>query len=279
MSNNNVLLKFPRRNRFFEKGLDGGAIKILGIILMAMDHLHQMFVNQGAPLWLNWLGRPVAAMFLFLCAEGYYYTRSKTIYLLRFLGAFILMNLGNEILTKSFSVEDVALINNIFGTLCVSAFYMLMVDFFLDGIRKKNPSRILLALGGMLLPLIVGFALMDLLFRISPPSRVVTTLFFLIPTPVTVEGGIFQVAVGVAFYLLRTRRRIQALVPVAAGLFAALISRGESAQWLMVFAALPILLYNGRRGWGAKYFFYAFYPAHIYLLYLIAWFLQSRSRF
>jgi hypothetical protein len=44
----------------------------------------------------------------------------------------------------------------------------------------------------------------------------------------------------------------------------------------MVFAALPILLYNGLRGRGDKYFFYAFYPGHIYLLYLIAWFLQSR---
>jgi hypothetical protein len=277
MSNDHVTLKFPRKNRFFRKRLSGGAIKIIGIILMTMDHLHQMFVNQGAPLWLNWLGRPVAAMFLFLCAEGFHYTRSKTIYLLRFLGAFILMNFGNEILTKSFSVGDVALINNIFGTLCVSAFYMLMVDLLREGIQEKKPGRILLALGGMFLPLIVGFALMDLLFRISPPSRIVTTLFFLIPTPITAEGGVFQVGIGVAFYLLRKHRQVQALVPVAAALLAALISQGASSQWLMIFAALPILFYNGRRGWGGKYFFYAFYPAHIYLLYLIAWFLQSRG--
>ncbi|MDR3122230.1 MAG: conjugal transfer protein TraX, partial [Treponema sp.] len=214
---------------------------------------------------------------LFLCAEGYYHTRSKTIYLLRFLGAFILMNLGNEILTKSFTVEDVALINNIFGTLCVSAFYMLMVDLLWKGIQERKTPRIILALGGMLLPLLVGFALMRLIFSANQPSAVAAALFSLIPTPVTVEGGIFQVGVGVAFYLLRTRRRIRALVPAAAGLLVALISRGESSQWLMVFAALPILLYNGRRGWGGKYFFYAFYPAHIYLLYLIAWFLQSRG--
>jgi hypothetical protein len=96
-----------------------------------------------------------------------------------------------------------------------------------------------------------------------------------------VEGSFFLVAVGVLFYILRKYRWAQALVPAAAGLFLLLAGRNESglpenAQWLMLSAAIPILLYNGRRGWGGKYFFYVFYPAHIYLFYLIAWFLQSR---
>jgi hypothetical protein len=34
------------------------------------------------------------------------------------------------------------------------------------------------------------------------------------------------------------------------------------------------MLYNGKRGSGSKYFFYIFYPAHIYLLYLIAWLIR-----
>ncbi|MDR0642721.1 MAG: conjugal transfer protein TraX [Treponema sp.] len=280
MNNDNSTANSLRGNPLFGKwsALDGGAIKIIGIILMAMDHMHQMFINQGAPVWLGWFGRPVAPMFLFLCAEGFYYTRNKRLYMLRFLGACILMNLGNQILGKLFPVENVELINNIFGALFLCVFYMFMVDLFREGIREKKPGRIVLALGGFLLPLVVGFVLLILLFGKDPPNQVMALLFFFIPTPFSVEGGIFQVVVGVLFYALRKYRWAQALVPVAMGLLVAFTGRGESgipdAQWLMVFAALPILLYNGRRGWQAKYFFYAFYPAHIYLFYLAAWFLR-----
>jgi hypothetical protein len=247
---------------------------------MAMDHLHQMFINQGAPGWLNWFGRPVAAMFLFLVAEGYYYTRNKALYLLRFLGAFILMNIANRLFTKFLYLDNVALINNVFGSLFMSAFYMWMADLFRDGIREKKLRRILLAIGGILLPLLFGALLVILISGGGSPSPVLFTLFFLIPTPLTVEGGIFLVVVGVSFYILRNYRWAQALIPVAAGLLELFATWGETGgpdtQWLMVFAALPILLYSGRRGWGAKYFFYAFYPGHIYLFYLIAWFLQPR---
>jgi hypothetical protein len=260
--------------------LTGGTIKIIGLVLMALDHLHQMFINQGAPTWLYWFGRPVAALFLFLCAEGFYYTRNKAIYILRFWGAFILMNLVNRGLTKILYVENVALINNIFGTLCVVAFYMFIIDLFRKGIREKRTSRILLAVIGALLPLVASLILVLLIVGNTPPNPIAATLFLLIPTPFTVEGGLLLVVVGVLFYGLRQFRWAQVLVPVAAGLFVILTSRGETGipdpQWLMLFAAIPILLYNGQRGWGGKYFFYAFYPAHIYLFYLIAWFLQPR---
>jgi hypothetical protein len=260
--------------------LTGGAVKIIGITLMVMDHLHQMFINQGAPGWLSWFGRPVAAMFLFLCAEGFSYTRHRAVYILRFLGGFLLMNLASWLLGKFLPVENVVLTNNIFGTLCMSAFYMLMADLLRRGVKEKKPLRVLLAAGGFLLPLVIGLALAVLVSGEAPPNAAVLTLFFLIPSPFTVEGGFVLVILGLVFFILRNRRWAQALAPVAAGLLVLLASRGESgfpsAQWLMVFAALPILLYNGRRGRGGKYFFYAFYPGHIYLLYLIAWVLQPK---
>ena len=43
------------------------------------------------------------------------------------------------------------------------------------------------------------------------------------------------------------------------------------------FAVIPVADYNGRRGWKLKYFFYVFYPAHLFLLWLAAWFLGLGS--
>ena len=260
--------------------LTGWTVKMIGITLMVLDHLHQMFINQGAPAWLSWFGRPVAAMFIFLCAEGFFHTRHRGRYILRFLGLFILMSLANRLLTEFFPVENVELINNIFGTLFTGALYMLMADLFRRGIKEKKPGRIFIALGGALLPLVIGMALAAMISGDTPLNKTALALFFLIPTPLTVEGGFALVIMGIAFFLLRNYRRAQALVPVAMGLLILLTSRGETGlpnpQWLMVFAALPIFLYNGQRGRGDKYFFYAFYPCHIFLLYLAAWFLGTR---
>ena len=38
-------------------------------------------------------------------------------------------------------------------------------------------------------------------------------------------------------------------------------------------ALIPVSRYNGTRGWKLKYFFYIFYPAHLFLLWAVAWFL------
>ena len=47
-------------------------------------------------------------------------------------------------------------------------------------------------------------------------------------------------------------------------------------DWMGGFLAAPLLLcYNGQRGRGYRHFFYAFYPAHIYLLYALSWLLLA----
>jgi hypothetical protein len=251
-------------------GLSGNAIKVIGIILMAVSHLYQMFILQGAPYWLNWFGRPVAAIFLFFCAEGFYYTRNKGRYMLQLLGGSLLMIALNMLLSRAMYIPDVNLMNNIFGTLFMATIYMWLIDLFRQSLREKKPGLALLAAGGMFLPFAIGIAIIMLIGQ-NLPLWVILLLLF-IPNTIIVEGGFILVLLGALFYLLRDSRPAQIALLLAVSILA--WSRTDSAQGLMALAAPLLLLYNNQRGRGGKYFFYIFYPAHLYLFYLIAWFLQ-----
>lgn len=41
-------------------------------------------------------------------------------------------------------------------------------------------------------------------------------------------------------------------------------------EWPAIFAFLPILMYNGKRGRSSKYFFYLFYPTHLLFFYFLS---------
>ena len=73
--------------------------------------------------------------------------------------------------------------------------------------------------------------------------------------------GVLTIAV---MYLLRRRRALS----MAAG--CVVLSVMSLTELPAFFAVIPIALYNGRRGLKMKYFFYAFYPVHLALLYLTA---------
>jgi hypothetical protein len=258
--------------------LSGTGVKIAGIVLMTMDHLHQMFIDRGAPDWLNWFGRPVATMFIFLCAEGFFYTRHRRRYMLQLLGGFLFMSAMNRLLSAAMPMEHIALINNIFGTLFLAAYYMWVLDRIHGGIKEKRPAKIISAAGGMLLPFMISLAM---LLALQSKNRTAVLILLFIPNPLSVEGGIVLVFMGAAFYGLRKYRLVQAALVLAISALTWYTSKDSSAsgdfQWLMAFAVIPMFLYNGKRGRGGKYFFYVFYPAHIYLLYWAAWFLQGRG--
>lgn len=252
-------------------GLNSNQLKIIGCVLMVMDHIHQMFYINGVPDWFTWLGRLVAPIFLFLCAEGFFYTHNRKKYMIQLYIGFAFMSIASNILSNVLPSENV-LMNNIFGTLFLCTLYMSAMDFLKKGVQEKNGKNIFKGIGLMLLPVLTS-VLVIAVISIPNISPLILQLVMLIPNLITTEGGFLFVALGVWFYIFRTNRWLQCAGLAALSVIIFLM--GDPVQALMIFAIVFMLLYNGQRGNGNKYFFYIFYPAHIYILYILAYFING----
>lgn len=67
------------------------------------------------------------------------------------------------------------------------------------------------------------------------------------------------------YYLLYERKVIKQLMFAVENI----LLYGVGIQAYASLAAVPMLLYNGKKGPSLKYFFYVFYPLHLLILYLI----------
>ncbi|GHV79522.1 membrane protein [Spirochaetia bacterium] len=248
-------------------------IKIIAIVLMVFDHIHEMFAPLGAPLWLTWLGRPVFALFLFAAADSWHYTKNRKKYLLRLLGGSWTVTILSGIVGWILPNENIVLMNNAFTTFFVTALYMLSYDVLVDGLRNRKAGKIIGAIALFLAPIVIAMPFlraMNIDYSSQIVQRIVFTLPLLLPNIIFIEGGVGMVLMGLLFYIFRKWHWAQIAALAALSVLAFVISKGGSVQWMMIFAALPMALYNGEKGRGMKYFFYIFYPAHIYILYSIA---------
>jgi len=244
-------------------------LKILAVVLMFCDHIHQMWAHAGAPIWLTRLGRPVFPLFLFAMAESFHYTRSRKSFLIRLLIVSTLMAVLNLVVQYILPNEEIQLINSAFRTFFMAALYMLFYDIIKDGIITKKIGKIVCGILLCFVPVLASLPLLLFAGMENAPRWLFQLLFFL-PNIFLVEGGYPILLLGILFYIFRKLRWVQVAFLAAFSLLDLIISGVDSIQWMMVFAAIPILLYNGEKGRGMKYFFYIFYPAHIYLLYIIA---------
>jgi hypothetical protein len=164
----------------------------------------------------------------------------------------------------------VTLVNSVFGTLFLSALLMLAADIIRDGVKEKRGGKTVCGILLMLAPVAASGLVMLLASGLASGGLPAWAAPMLggIPSFLTVEGGFYFPLMGLLFYLLRKNRPLQ-LIPLA--IFCVALAIAGSTEWMAVFAAIPMLLYNGRRGKGNKYFFYIFYPAHIYVFYIISW--------
>ena len=268
------------------RGLSDTSLKEIALALMVLDHIHYFFSFTGAvPEWFSMLGRVSAPLFLFCTAEGFAHTHDRRTYLLRLWGMGAGMGLVQFVIGVGLGrrADGFYPMNGILRDLTVACLLWQGIDW----LRQRRLGRALALVGGVgVLWPAVSLALVAAL----PPAGQLP-LYFLSWTVLpnwafSTDGGVWFILGGVLLYALRGRRKIQVLAWAAwvfwidMGSVSYLLRMGGgvslgqamllSYQWMEVFAAPLMLLYNGQRGAGHKQLFYWFYPAHVYGLYLLS---------
>ncbi len=250
---------------------------------------------------LRMVGRLGFPIFCFLLVEGFQKTHDLRKYTLR-LGLFALISEIPFDLAFSAKVLEFNY-QNVYFTLFLGILGLTAFDFFGKkelgaGLRGLFTAAGILLLplyaglllyrrlsgwpfvpdGGMLFPLIFGVLLTlmlifyvvyrntkgaDRAWRTCADLAVLALAMFAADFLRTDYGGMGVLTISV-MYLFRQKKVICML---AGCIVLTLMSFSEIPAFLTL---LPIAFYNGKRGLKMKYFFYAFYPVHLLILWLIA---------
>jgi len=235
--------------------ITGNVLHILGMVLMLADHLWGTVVPGND--WMTVIGRVSFPIFAFMIVEGFFHTGSLKKYVTRLL----IFAVVSEI------PFNLAIGGRVFYPTHQNVLWTFLIAIGLmwlnERVREKKPAqRVLVFVGTLLLGYILGL---------------VTMVDYM-------HAGVLTVLV---FYFFRERTwfcraaQLVLLWYINAEILGGLVYPVElfgsafeiSQQGFAVFALVPIWLYNGERGKKSKalqYAFYAFYPAHLLILGLIA---------
>ncbi|MGI6180528.1 MAG: TraX family protein [Agathobaculum sp.] len=261
------------------RGLDGFQLKLLALMIMTIDHIHYFgSALRPMPELLTLIGRIAAPIFVFFVAEGFAHTRSRKKYLLRLYIGGVLMYIANMLVNTYCPLPGgMIVMNGIFTTMTAIVIYLWWIENMQKRWREGKKGRAVLYVFAMA-ALLLSIVLVGWLSGISPAAARVAIM--LIPGPMWCEGGVMFVIIGIGFYYCRNSRRALAVfyTSVLLALAAVQLMFSSMEMFLSVvpslffmWLALPLLLlYNGRRGRGMKYLFYAYYPAHVYTLAIAA---------
>lgn len=241
--------------QFINKGiLTQFQIKMLMTFLMVFDHIDHIphFITDEMASIFHVMTRVVGVWFAFSAVEGAIKTQNLNKYSIRlFLWAGVMLA-GNSLFNFLYQTKDISTHNNIFMTLAAG---VLMI-YALKKINNKFLSYFI-----AIVILLVG-----VLFT---------------------EGGMTMLPFMLITYLTygKTKVRNISYMGLSLILFAMSFNNyGEitttikmlafNSDFMFIFVLPFIYLYNGQRGTNSKfgkYFFYIFYPAHLWIIATIAY--------
>jgi len=273
-------------------------LKILALFFMSIDHIGSFI--PGLPVYLHWIGRLSAPIFIFCSAWSFTYTSNKKSYLIRLYVASLVMAI-----IQYWLVID----NNFFRSLFSLGVILMLIDSY-----KNKDEKFKKYLYIYLTWQIISVAICIVLINVVFPSSLFVAYFLsaLFGNVFLLEGGLVYVCLGVLIYLTKNNKKalviaytgfcvlyfivtVKPYLPIFLGKLYAwglpvlsdtieymlitvvgLSPMGiggsiffQSYQWMMILALPFMLAYNSKRGRKLKYLFYIFYPVHIVMLFYI----------
>lgn len=247
--------------------MNGNQLKLIMMGLMLLDHLVPFLPPQfGAPIHM--LTRCVAVFFAFMAVEGFHYTRNRKNYLLRLYGWATIMFIGNTVINTLVIKEPMYFsYNNIFLTLAVGVTILSLIDFAKN--VKEPFFRISSTILGILLTVaiflglipaeggfvVIPFMLLSYFFRDNAKKRDISYLIFAIPLLIMPLLGLPDYS----FEMIKVQLE-------------------GNPEFLFITVIPFIHLYNGEKGSNNpffKYLFYVFYPAHLWIITLVNFYLHQ----
>lgn len=243
------------------KSYNAYQLKLAMAGLMVLDHLDIIpgFIPDQLSLVFYMVTRCVAVFFAYMLVEGYLHTSNVRAYLLRLYGAAGIMALGNTLLNNFYQSKEIYISNNIFMTLAVGLTMLVCLRNFAEHTRKQQILQVL------------SVGLLTILGAFLTEGGNVVLPFILI----TYMGRKSLVKRNIAYGILALLLLFLSYQPYESiGMTIQMML--YNADWLFILV-LPILnLYNGQAGPRtafSRYFFYIFYPLHLWLLATIAYFI------
>ena len=201
----------------------------LKIIAIITMFLDHYYRIIGGPEWLSILGRLAFPIFAFSISEGYSHTKNVNKYLMRLLNFAIIIQLPNFLGFQEYPL-------NIFFTLALGLFCLEILD--------NNKINIVV--------------------------RYIVVLYLCFLAEKTgLDYGAYGVILIILFNKLKNNKLYIFIAFLALNLVILKIGNLSEMQMYSVFSLIPIFLYNGKKGYGMKYFFYLFYPLHFIFLYFL----------
>ena len=254
--NENIKKKLPINSPLVKipfGGLTSNMLRTIAVILMLSDHIWATYMSFGN--WMTYIGRMAFPIFAFQIAEGFVHTSNFKKYALRLLGFAVVTEIPFNLFYSSRWFNPYH--QNVLFTLLLGLLAIYVIDNLKKNRTPKNIGLSVLWLALICIASVIGF----------------------------VDYGFLEMLMVVMFYILRDfpfawLAQLVAMVLINIVFFEGQVIPVEllgksfeiPTQGFAVFSLIPIWLYGGRKGKSSKimqYSFYAFYPVHMLILYLI----------